>query len=72
MIAKNKSYIPIAMIEDEIKVLDDLCKKQGMSRTAILRQALRLYQLVHVRMQGGERVYFEGDDGKRSEFFVLF
>lgn len=54
--------------EREMAVLDGLAAESEMSKTAVMRQALRLYQLVRVRAKAGERVFFEGDDRRRAEF----
>lgn len=45
--------------EDE--VLADLCKQQDMSKAALLRQCLRLYQVVHNRLKDGEQLAFTKD-----------
>jgi hypothetical protein len=45
----------------EMRALEALSEHHGMSKTAVMRQALRLYQLVHVRMKDGETLHFSGD-----------
>jgi hypothetical protein len=37
------------MTGEEFEALENLALKKGMSKTAVLRQALRLYQLVDAR-----------------------
>lgn len=39
-------------------VLQALATEQDMSKTAVLRQALRLYQTVHLRLKEGEQMAF--------------
>lgn len=41
--------------------LEALATEQGMSKTAVLRQALRLYQLVHLRAAVGQQLAFTKD-----------
>ena len=36
--------------EKEMTVLEDMCTKKDLSKTALMRQALRLYQLIDVRL----------------------
>lgn len=48
----------------EMKVLEDLAEKQGLSKTALMRQALRLYQMVHVRLMKDERMFWRDKNGK--------
>lgn len=52
----------------EAQVLSDLADHHDMSKTAVLRQALRLYQLVHHRLQSGETLSFSGDQQRLVEF----
>lgn len=45
----------------EMRALEALAEHHGMSKTAVMRQALRLYQLVHIRLRDGETMTFSGD-----------
>ena len=67
-----KRTMTLNLTEDEMQVLEELCVKKGLNKTAVLRQALRLYQAVDSRVQRGEKLLFENDktDGK-VELFVL-
>jgi hypothetical protein len=52
--------------------LDELCAKKGLNKTALLRQALRLYQTVDQRLEQGEKLIFERDDkSEKAELVVL-
>lgn len=42
-------------------VLDALAAEQDMSKTAVMRQALRVYQLVHQRAKDGQQLAFTKD-----------
>ena len=53
----------------EMAVLESLADNAGMSKTAVMRQALRLYQLINVRIAAGERMFFSGDR-EREILFV--
>ena len=56
----------------EMAVLDGLCGRKGMSKTALLRQALRLYQSVDERLERGEKIFFEDPVSKdKAELMVL-
>lgn len=52
----------------EMQVLDRLSAEHDMSKTAVIRQALRFYQLVHERAKAGETVHFSGDIARAVEF----
>ena len=60
----SEQTIIINISGKEKEVLDELAAKKEMSITAILRQALRLYQLVDHRLSNGERMSFSGDNNR--------
>lgn len=57
--------------EREMAALDSLASSKDLSKTAVMRQALRLYQLVDARMAAGERMFFSGDEHRQIEFIGL-
>ncbi len=54
--------------EREMAVLDELATEHDLSKTAVMRQALRLYQTVNARLKDGERMSFSGDEGRSIAF----
>lgn len=67
-----KKTMTLNLSEPEMRVLDELAKRKDLSKTAILRQALRLYQLVEVRLAAGEKLVFEDENAlKKAELMVL-
>ncbi|KKK57659.1 hypothetical protein LCGC14_3052240 [marine sediment metagenome] len=68
----RKRTMTLNLTEQEMQVLDELCARKGLSKTALMRQALRLYQAVDVRLERGEKLLFENDETKeKSELMVL-
>ena len=67
----EKKTMTINLSDIEMEALEELCKRKDLSKTAIMRQALRLYQLVDDRLAGGERLYFEHDLTKEKAQFVV-
>lgn len=68
----SKRTMTLNLTEREMNVLDELCAKKGLNKTALLRQALRLYQAVDTRLQQGDKLLFENDETKeKSELMVL-
>lgn len=55
----------------EMAALTELAEWHDMSKTQVMRQALRLYQLINVRVRAGERLYFSGDERRAIEFVGL-
>jgi hypothetical protein len=52
----------------EMAVVEELAVEMDLSKTSILRQALRWYQTTHLRLKAGERVIFSGDEQRIAEF----
>ncbi|MFN5050843.1 MAG: ribbon-helix-helix protein, CopG family [Planctomyces sp.] len=68
----SKRTMTLNLTEKEMQVLDELCVRKGLNKTALLRQALRLYQVVDNRLEQGERLIFESDDkSEKAELVVL-
>ena len=68
----SKRTMTLNLSDREMVVLEQLCERKGMSKTALLRQALRLYQSVDDRLERGEKVFFENPDSKdKAELMVL-
>jgi hypothetical protein len=68
----SKRTMTLNLTEKEMQVLDELCARKGLNKTALLRQALRLYQTVDQRLEKGEKLIFENDDKtEKAELVVL-
>jgi ribbon-helix-helix CopG family protein len=62
----------LMLSEKEMTLLDQLSQSRGMSKTALVRQALRLYQSVTERLENGEKVFVEKPATKeKTELMVL-
>lgn len=59
-----RTLVTVALKEDEYQALRELCVEQDMTDSGIMRQALRIYQLVHRRTQEGYTMHFLDDAGK--------
>jgi hypothetical protein len=55
----------------EMEVVESLCREKGLSKTALLRQCLRLYQTVENRIARGEKLFFEDEQKLKSELVLL-
>jgi hypothetical protein len=58
---------------DEARALEEPAKEKDMSKTAVLKQALRLYQMVHIRTKAGSTMVFEGGpaEPRKTAVFLL-
>lgn len=67
-----KKTMTLNLTEAEMTALEQLSETKDLSKTAVLRQALRLYQLVDVRLQQGGKLFFEDEAKKeKAELMVL-
>lgn len=56
----------------EMDALEKLSTEKDMTKTAVLRQALRLYQLISERLKSGEKLFLEDEMAKdKKELVVL-
>lgn len=68
----DKKTMTLNMTDAEMEALEELCRRKDLSKTAIMKQALRLYQLVNARLELGEKLYFEHEStNKKSELAIL-
>ena len=68
----TKRTMTLNLTDAEMQVLEELCAKKDLSKTALLRQALRLYQLVEARVEKGDKLFFEDDRTKeKAEVMML-
>lgn len=68
----GKKTMTLNLTDTEMKVLEELSSKKDLSKTAVLRQALRLYQLIDVRLSEGGKLFLESADKMdKAEVMVL-
>jgi predicted transcriptional regulator len=68
----SKKTMTLNLTETEMDVLEELARKKDLSKTAVIRQALRLFQTVDRRLEQGDKLIFEDESAsKKSELMVL-
>lgn len=68
----DRRQMTLMLSDKEMELLDRLSERRGMSKTALVRQALRLYQSVTERIDKGEKVFVEHPATKdKAELMVL-
>jgi hypothetical protein len=70
MIMAEKRSVVVQLNEAEWEALEDLAKKKDLTKVAVMRQALRLYQLVDVRASEGDKLIFENKESKKELLFL--
>lgn len=60
------------LTDREMEALEELAGRKDLSKTQVVRQAIRLYQTVESRLENGEKLYFEDKDKtSKSELMML-
>ena len=68
----TKRTMTLNLIDTEMAALEELAKKKELSNTALIRQAIRLYQLLDERLARGEKLFFEDEVAqKKAELMLL-
>ena len=68
----EKRTMTLNLTEAEMNALEDLAIKKDLNKTVIIRQALRLYQMVDQRLREGKKVFIEDEMTKaKSELMFL-
>jgi len=68
----EKRTMTLNLTDAEMKVLEEMSAEKDLTKTAVIRQALRLYQLVDARLARGEKLFFEDQHKKeKAELMVM-
>ena len=68
----EKRTMTLNLTDEEMDALDQLSARHDMSKTAIVRKALRMYQVIDTRLHNGEKLFLEDElEKKKSELVVL-
>ena len=67
----SKRTMTLNLTDQEMRVLEELSTHKDLSKTAVLRQALRLYQLIDIRLAEGGKLFFEDQKKEKAELMML-
>jgi hypothetical protein len=67
----EKRTMTLNLTDSEMNALEGLARDKDLSKTAVIRQALRLFQLLDNRLARGEKLLLEDNDKNKSELVVL-
>lgn len=57
----SKRTMTLNLTDAEMCALEKLSVRKDLSKTAVLRQALRLYQMLDARVEKGDKLVFENE-----------
>ena len=67
-----KRTMTLNLSDAEMNALESLAVEKGLSKTGVLRMALRLYQVVVLRTAQGEKLFFEDEREKKKAEVMVF
>lgn len=68
----DKRTMTLNLSAQEMDAVEKMAEDKGLSKTALVRQALRLYQSISERLERGEKVFVEDPSTKeKAELMVL-
>jgi len=66
----KKKTMTLNLTEQEMELVDKLAKDKGISKTGLIRQALRLYQHIDARLENGATLTVEHPFNKNAEIII--
>jgi hypothetical protein len=67
----NKTLISLNLSPSELELLAELSERKEMSKSAVLRQALRMMATIEQRISKGEKFYLETPLKEKSEVLLF-
>jgi predicted transcriptional regulator len=68
----TKRTMTLNLTDAEMNALEELAAKKDLNKTIVIRQALRLYQMVDQRIRDGMKVFVENQMTKDKSELMLF
>lgn len=69
---KSKRTMTLNLTEREMAVVEELAAKKDLSKTGVMKLALRLLQNIDARVEPGRKLFVEDEETKeKSELVIL-
>jgi len=66
-----KKTMTLNLTEKEMLVIEKLAQEKDLSKTALIRQAIRMYQIIDARIANGEKLFVEDNEKQKTELMVM-
>lgn len=66
-----KRTMTLNLTEAEMRALEEMSARKDLTKTAVLRQALRLYQMLDARVEKGDKLVLENDETQEKAELML-
>ena len=60
----DKKTMTLNLSEEEMNSLDQLAARNDMTKTAVIKKAIRIYLILETRIQRGEHIFVEDESRK--------
>ncbi len=67
----DKRQMTLNLTDADMDLLEELAQRKQLTKTAIIRLSIKLFQLVDERVAEGGRLFIEADGKRRTELAVL-
>ena len=67
----EKRTLTLNLSEEEMNALNQLAIRSDMSKTAVIKKAIRIYQILETRLQRGEHIFVEDEANKVKVELIL-
>ena len=67
----DKRQMTLTLSDAEMRLLEGLAERKELTKTAIIRMALKLFQLVDERTTEGGKLFIEAEDKQKTELALL-
>ena len=66
-----KKTMTLNLSSQEMEAIEEIARRKEATKTAIIKQAIRLYILVDSRLGDGNKLFVEDDDKQKTELAVI-
>jgi hypothetical protein len=67
----DKRQMTLTLSDSEMKLLEQLAERKELTKTGVIRMAIKLFQMVDERTADGEKLFFETADKQKTELALL-
>ena len=67
----HKRTMTLNLSSEEMEAVETIARRKDVTKTAIIKQAIRLYLLVDTRLGDGDKLFVEDEEKQKTELAVL-
>ena len=67
-----RKTMTVNLTDEEMTLLESLASQKDVSKTAIVKSAIKLYYIINLRIKSGEKIFAEAEKrGEKVELLLL-